>query len=85
MTPLLKSKPTSAETAKERLKLVLTHDRSDIPPGVMEIMRDEIIEVIMRHIDVDKESVSLQIARDGRNQSLIADIPIRQKNHRRGY
>ncbi len=75
-------KQKSASAAKERLQLVLTHDRTDIPPGVMENLRDELIEVISRHIDVDREAVHIEIARDGRKQRLIAEIPILTKKRR---
>jgi cell division topological specificity factor len=70
-------KQKSAAAAKERLQLVLIHDRTDLPPGVMEDLRDEIIEVISRHIDVDTHAVDIQIAQDGRKQRLLADIPIK--------
>ena len=42
----LLGRKTSANSAKERLQLVLIHDRSNLPPGVLEALRDEIIEVI---------------------------------------
>ena len=77
-------KRKSASTAKERLQLVLIHDRSDLPPGVMEDLRDEIIEVISRHIEVDRDSVRLTVAQDGRKQRLLADIPLHTKKKRRG-
>jgi cell division topological specificity factor len=72
----------SASTAKERLQLVLIHDRTDIPPGIMDDLRDDLIEVISRHVDVDRNAVTIEITKEGRNQSLIADIPIKPK--RRG-
>jgi cell division topological specificity factor len=74
----------SASTAKERLKLVLIHDRTDLPPGVMEDLRDEIIEVISRHISVDRDSVSITMAQDGREQRLLAEIPLVPVKRRRG-
>jgi cell division topological specificity factor len=77
-------KHRSASTAKERLQLVLIHDRADLPPGVMEDLRDEIIHVISRHIEVDRDAVRLQIAQDGRKQRLIADIPLQSSRKRRG-
>ncbi len=58
----LTSKRRSASTAKERLQLLLIHDRTDLPPGVMEDLRDEIIDVISRHIDVDRDAVQLRVA-----------------------
>jgi len=77
-------KRRSATTAKERLQLVLIHDRADLPPGVMENLRDEIIEVISRHIEVDREAVELRVAQDGRKQRLLADIPFQTTRKRRG-
>lgn len=79
----LSGKPKSAVTAKERLQLVLIHDRADLPPGVMENLRDEIIEVISRHIDVDKRLVHLEIAQDGREQRLVAEIPLKTTSQSR--
>ena len=46
--------PSSRETAKQRLQFVLVHDRNDISPGMLELLKDEIIAVISRHIDIDK-------------------------------
>ncbi len=79
----ISGKPKSASTAKERLQLVLIHDSSDLPPGVMEDLRDEIIEVISRHIEIDRDSVQLTVAQDGRKQRLLADIPLPGNNKRR--
>ena len=79
----LRRKQKSASTAKERLQLVLIHDRTDLSPSVMEDMRDEIIEVISRHIKVDRESVKIKVQQEGREQYLLAEIPIIQTNRRR--
>jgi len=74
----------SASTAKERLQLVLIHDRTDLPAGVMEDLRDELIDVISRHIDVDREAVLINITQDGREQRLVAEIPLKSKKRHRG-
>lgn len=79
----LTGKKRSASTAKERLKLVLIHDRTDLPPGVMQDLRDELIEVISRHINVDKENVHIRVQQDGRKQRLVADIPLQTAQRRR--
>jgi cell division topological specificity factor len=78
----LLNRKNSAHTAKERLRLVLIHDRSTLPPGTMEELRDELIEVISRHVEVDRSSVRLEIAQDGRTQRLLADIPLKRADHR---
>ncbi len=71
----------SANTAKERLRLVLIHDRSTLPPGAMEALRDELIEVISRHVEVDRSAVRLDLTQDGRTQRLLADIPLKRANN----
>lgn len=79
----LRGKQKSASTAKERLQLVLIHDRTDLSPSVMEDLRDEIIEVISRHIQVDRTAVKIKVQQDGREQYLLAEIPIQKANRRR--
>ncbi len=78
----LLGRKTSASSAKERLQLVLIHDRTNLAPGVLEALRDEIIAVISRHVDVDPSGVRLQMEDVGRQQRLIADIPLRPSRRR---
>lgn len=75
--------PKSAEQAKERLKLVLVHDRTDISPGALEVLKDELIATISRHIDIDPAAVRIEMSQEGREQRLIADIPLRSVRRRR--
>lgn len=80
---LLGRDQSSAQEAKERMKLVLIHDRTDLTPGALEQLKDELIEVISRHIEIDPNAVHIEMAQDGRQQRLIADIPIRTARRRR--
>ena len=73
----------SARQAKDRLKLVLIHDRIDLNPGTLETLKDELIEVISRHVDIDPGAVQIEMTQDGRQQRLIADIPINPSGRRR--
>ena len=73
----------SAGNAKDRLKLVLIHDRTDLTPGALESLKDELIELISRYVEIDPSSVSINLAREGRSQRLVAEIPMRTKNDRR--
>src|SRR3990172_3759320 len=73
----------SATLAKERMKLVLIHDRTDLSPGEMEQLKDELIEVISRHVAIEPQDVRIEMAQDGRQQRLIADIPLRSVHQRR--
>ncbi len=82
---LLGKKQKSANQAKERLQLVLVHDRTNLNSSTLESMKDEIIDVISRHIDIDTKLVSIEISKDGRQQRLLADIPIRGPKGRRRH
>lgn len=73
----------TANQAKERLKLVLIHDRTDLTPGRMDKLKDELIEVISRYVDIDASAVRIDMTQDGREQRLLADIPIRSATRRR--
>ncbi len=66
----------SAEVAKERLQFVLAHDRSDISPQTLDVLKDEIITVISKHVEVDREHVEVSITRVGNTSRLVANIPV---------
>lgn len=74
---LLGRKRKSANQAKERLQLVLVHDRTNLNSSMLETLKDEIIEVLSRHLDIDPATVTIEMNKDGRQQHLIAEIPVR--------
>jgi cell division topological specificity factor len=71
------SKDKSADTAKERLKLVLIHDRTDLSEELLGKMKDDILKVISKYIEIDASAVNIRLAQEGREQRLMADIPIK--------
>lgn len=78
----LSNKPTPKEVAKDRLKLILIHDRGEIAPDVIEKIREEILAVISKYIDIQVDDVEISVNRsdheEGENTSaLIANIPIK--------
>jgi len=73
----------SADAAKQRLKLVLIHDRTDLAPGVLESLKDELIQVISRYVAIDPTAVRIEMEQDGRQQRLLADIPLMTAQRRR--
>ncbi len=73
----------SARQAKERLQLVLIHDRTDLNPHKLELLKDDLIEAISRHIEIDPSAVRIEMTQDGRQQRLIADIPLNPVGKRR--
>ena len=64
------------ETAKNRLKLVLMQDRSNLEPETMAQLREELIEVISKYIVIDKESLGLNLDGDGESMALMLNIPV---------
>ncbi len=73
----------SAQSAKERLQLVLIHDRTNLTSEELTALKDEILEVISRHVDIDTSAVQIAVEHDGRSQRLVADIPLRSMTRRR--
>lgn len=67
---------SSRETAKQRLQLVLVHDRSQIEPGMLERIKDEIIAVISKHVEIDRENVQVSFSQGDRENRLTANIPL---------
>jgi cell division topological specificity factor len=76
-------KKHSAESAKERLQLVLIHDRTDLTPAELDSLKDDLIETISRHVEIDAQAVQIGMEHDGRSQRLVADIPIKNAAPRR--
>ena len=72
--------PSSREIARERLKLVLVHDRVKMSPQLLQTLKDELIAVISEHLDIDQAGVQITI---GEGNRLVADIPILPKGTRR--
>lgn len=64
-------------SVKDRLQLVLLHDRSDISPDTMEEMRKEMIEVIRRYLEIDETKIEFAIETEERSAALVANIPVK--------
>ena len=73
----------SAQSAKERLQLVLINDRTNLTPAELTVLKDELLQVISRHVDIDSEAVQIALEQDGRAQRLVADIPLKSVTRRR--
>ncbi|NLX63977.1 MAG: cell division topological specificity factor MinE [Clostridiaceae bacterium] len=80
---LTRKKESSKDVAKERLKLVLIHDRSNVSPQFLEMVKSEIIKVIQNYMDIDEEALDIQLTKtsseDGERvvPALVANIPIK--------
>jgi cell division topological specificity factor len=68
---------SSRSVAKERLQLVLVHDRTQLSPQLLQTLKDEIIAVISKHVAIDRDAVDINFTQTGRESRLQADIPLR--------
>ena len=72
-----RSNKQSANEPKERLKLVLIHDRTDLSQEELTIMKNELLAVISRHVEIEPDEVRISMRQEGREQKLTADIPLK--------
>ena len=66
----------SGATAKQRLQLVLITDRSNLSPEKLQQMKDEIIAVISKYVNISPDKVAINVEQRERDNWLVADIPL---------
>ncbi|MCC7451799.1 MAG: cell division topological specificity factor MinE [Anaerolineae bacterium] len=66
----------SGIAAKERLQLVLVTDRHHLPPEKLQQMKDEIIAVISKYVNISPDKVEINVEQRQRDNWLVADIPL---------
>ncbi len=66
----------SGQKAKDRLRIVLIHDRTDISPQLLDSLRDEIVQVLTKYMDIDTQKIEIDLDRDEKAVALVANIPV---------
>ncbi len=72
----------SKEIAKERLRLVLIHDRTDISPVMLQALKADLIAVISEHLEIDRAGIEITLSEGKGHSRLMAVIPIVGKRSR---
>ena len=79
-------KENSKDDAKNRLKLVLIQDRAMLPSGVLEDMKDDILKVLSKYVEIESSKLNIDVCpydEDPRKIALVANIPIVSPANRR--
>ena len=69
-------KKSSGDVAKDRLKLVLIHDRASLSPTMMENLRKDLVQVISKYLDFDENALDVQMAEQDNMTMLEVNIPV---------
>ncbi|MGE5380322.1 MAG: cell division topological specificity factor MinE [Methylocystaceae bacterium] len=73
---LLARTDTPRQVAKERLRLVLVHDRGDaLPPGFLESLKEDLIKVISNYFEIDEHDLEVTFSNYDNTVALVANIP----------
>ena len=74
----------SSATAKERLRLVLMTDHLELAPEMIETMKRDLVDLISRYVEVDRERIDVTFERQDRTLAMLANIPILSINRPNG-
>jgi cell division topological specificity factor len=83
-----KESSSSKNVAKERLKLVLLHDRVDCTPHFLDMVKEDLLNVISDYVEIEENGLDIKIAKTKRDKdnamipALVANIPIKRMKTR---
>ncbi|MDD4601203.1 Cell division topological specificity factor [bioreactor metagenome] len=71
-----KEPASSKDIAKERLRLVLVHDRVNVSPQFMEVLKDDMIRVISNYMEINEKEMEVSLTNNKSSVALVANIPV---------
>lgn len=76
-----KDRKSSKDIARERLRLVLVHDRASVSPQFMEVLKDDMIKVISNYMDINESEMEVSFTKEDSSVALVANIPVNKMKH----
>jgi cell division topological specificity factor len=73
-----KDNDSSKSVAKERLRLVLVHDRANVSPQILQSLKEDLIKVISDYMEIDTDGLEVNFDNDDNSVALVANIPIKR-------
>ena len=71
-----KENASSKNVAKERLRLVLVHDRADVSPQMLNDLKEDLIKVISNYMEIDERALEVNLDTSDNTVALVANIPV---------
>ncbi|NMB46223.1 MAG: cell division topological specificity factor MinE [Firmicutes bacterium] len=69
---------SSKEIAKERLRLVLVHDRVNVSPSLLEALKEDLMDVISKYMEIEETGLEVNLDQSENSVALIANIPVKR-------
>ena len=71
--------PSTSEVARERLTLMLVHDRLKLTPDLLERIKEELLAVISKYVEIEESGVDVELTHTEHSDKLIARMPVRRQ------
>ena len=75
---LFKTRQSSKDEAKQRLKFLLIHDQVDLTPAQLDQMKDEILQVITKYVEIDVDETEFRLERSDDSIALVSSVPVQR-------
>ena len=69
---------SSKQIAKERLRLVLVHDRVNVSPSLLEALKVDLMEVISKYMEIEESGLEVNLDKSENSVALVANIPVKR-------
>lgn len=69
---------SSGNVAKERLRLVLVHDRASVSPELLQVLKNDLIQVISKYMEIEEDQLEVTLDNNEDQVALVANIPVKK-------